>query len=349
MTLVDLNKINPKFRILTDLLFFSDRSDLDLSEFKSLLKSNYNVHYNYFWNRLQKSSEIFWGPEFWNNRINFLLSLNDRNFSKKIEKYLENRMWNLIKFKSKLSIKHDIEYIQFLEYCKIRKFKNKSFHKIKEYLIKLPSYVNFKKLIELIESFVPTVFNSFGEYVELLYKSITFTGSHFSIKFLIFAKNNNVNFDYSFLVGLFFSLLKNKKTLKVYKNRSIILEILNDAAIRQQIKKIYKPNHKDLLLKIIKYYSHLDLGEPFFKNIKNLIDLDESLSEPLLDIYASQLFYRFTAHKKANVDKLAKLIKFVPQINARKVLSWLSVNNKNTDIKYFFTIYPELKKLAVFT
>lgn len=346
MMYLDLDKVNPEFRNLTDLLFFSDRSDLDLSEFKSLLKSNYNVHYNYFWNRFQKSSEIFWGAEFWNNRISFILSLNDKNFSKKIERRLEQRMWNLIKFKDKIDVRYDVEYLQFLEYCKIRKSKQKSFQKIKSHLVGLPSYVNHKKLVQLIESFIPIIFNSFNDYIELLCKNIT--SSHTSIKFLIFSKNNNINFDNLFLVDLFFNLIKNTKTSKNFKNRFIILDILNDSLIRQQIKESYKPHHRDLLLKIMKHYSYIDLDESFFKNFKNLIDLDESLVEPLLDIYASQLFTRYTSHKRANIDRLSKLVKFVPQISPKKVLSWLSLNNKIPDIKYFFSIYPELKKLAAF-
>src|SRR5882724_4870297 len=57
---LNLNEINPKFRQLTDLLLFSDQMDLDLSEYKFLLRSNQTAHYPYFWDRFQKASEIFW-------------------------------------------------------------------------------------------------------------------------------------------------------------------------------------------------------------------------------------------------------------------------------------------------
>ena len=48
MISINLEKIDPKFRLLTDLLLFSDRKDLDFSEYTDLLLSNYNLHYSYF-------------------------------------------------------------------------------------------------------------------------------------------------------------------------------------------------------------------------------------------------------------------------------------------------------------
>ena len=42
--------LNPKFRNLTDLLFYSDRMDLDLSEYKFLYKENRTVNSAYLLN-----------------------------------------------------------------------------------------------------------------------------------------------------------------------------------------------------------------------------------------------------------------------------------------------------------
>lgn len=344
--LLDLNKVDLNFRRLTDLLLFSDRKDIDFSEFKSLLKSNYNLHYDYFWNRFLKSSEISWEPEFWNNRIDLLLSISDKNFSKKIEKHIEKRMLSLIKYKDKIDPKYDIEYLQFIEYCKVKRAKKKSFNKIKAYFGELPSYVNHKKIIELINSFIPIVFSSFSDYVELLCKNVSSSNSN--VRFLLSAKKHNINFDDSFMVDLFFNLLKNNKTPKNYKHKLIILSLLNDPSVKQKIKEKYNSTNRVNFLKIVKKYSHSDLDESFFKGFKNLLDLDGSILDDLTNHYASQVFYRPIVHKRANIDKICKLIKFVPEITPKRILSWLSTNNKTSEIKYFLSIYPELKKLAAF-
>src|SRR5678815_3683561 len=119
--MIQLDKVNPKFRQLTDLLFFSDRMDLDLSEFKQLLKENHDPHFDYLWDRFKKGTEIFWenGEQFWFDRLSFLLSLNEKTLAKYVEDYLQKRMFSTVRAKFSIDIKYDNEYLQFLQFCKV--------------------------------------------------------------------------------------------------------------------------------------------------------------------------------------------------------------------------------------
>ncbi len=87
----DLDKVDPEFRILADKLFFTDRMDLDLSNFKTLFESN-EIHYRYLWDRFTRGVEIFWDESFWINRLDSLLSLESKRLETEIGNYLLNRL-----------------------------------------------------------------------------------------------------------------------------------------------------------------------------------------------------------------------------------------------------------------
>jgi hypothetical protein len=64
--------------------------DLDLSNFADLLYADYSSHSSYLHDRFKKACDIFWedNKKFWYNRLEFLLSLNDKPISKGIERYV---------------------------------------------------------------------------------------------------------------------------------------------------------------------------------------------------------------------------------------------------------------------
>src|ERR1700680_515244 len=102
------------------------------------------------WERLQKAVEIFWenGEQFWSNRFDFLLSLNEKTISKNLEVLLEKRMFELLRNKSQINILYDIQCLQFVEFCKLKHQKNESLDNIKTYLMDLPSQSSIEKLID---------------------------------------------------------------------------------------------------------------------------------------------------------------------------------------------------------
>jgi hypothetical protein len=343
---INLIKINPKFRQLVDLLLFSDRMDLDLSEFKSFLKENYDINFEYVWDRFIKSSEIFWenGEQFWSHRLSFLLGLNERNLSKSIEEHLEKRMFNLIRVKEEANILYDIEYLQFLEYCKIKSARQESLISIKNYLTELPAHIKFDKLINIISSFVPIVFADINEYAEAITKKITQSARSFDL--LIALEKHGVSFDKQPIVKLAREIIVERARNE--KNCRAFFTILNNTEIRTKLKQEYKPSYRKKLLDLLDCCDYHMIEEHHLCNIKNLIELDNTIADELSIIYADKLYHRNTGHKKANADKLIRLLKTIPQIVPKKILAYLSSHNKMSDIKYILSAFPELRKLAAF-
>jgi len=341
-----LDKINLKFRQLVDLLFYSDRMDLDLSEFKSLLKENYDIHFEYLWDRFKRCTEISWenGEQFWSHRLSFLLSLREKTLSKYIEEYLEKRMFSLIRSKHELNVQYDIEYLQFLELCKIKHANKEDLTSVKNYLTDMPAHINLDKLISIVNSFIPIVFSDLNEFAQVIAKKIPHSSRSFDL--LIALEQRGIDFDKQPIVSLIKEILIERKHNE--KNRRAFFTLLNDKDIAAKFKKEYQPAYKSSLLHLIDACDYQMIEDFHLRNIKNIIELDASIAEEVAVIYANKLYKRAAGHKKANADRLIRLLKSVPQIAPKKILAYLSLNNKMADIKYMLSAFPELRKLAAF-
>ena len=346
---VQLDRVNPNFRQLTDLLLFSERMDLDLAEFKSLLKENYTDHHAYLWDRLQRSAEIFWenGVQFWSSRFGFLLGLNDKVLSKKLEELLEKRMFDLVRTKHRVNIDYDIQYLQFVEFCRIKHQKHEDLSNIKEWLMDLPSHSSTEKLVEVVRSFTPFIFETLNEYANHLLKKITQSSRNFDVLLSLEAMNlHGFHLDRNALVKLIKDILTEKALND--KNRRAFFKLLDDAGVMNLFKKEYNSTMRSRLVELIDACDYQQIEEHHLKNVKNILELDASVADDLMEIYANKLYSRGSGHKKANADRLIRLAKTFPQISTRKILSFLSSNNKMNDIKYVLSSFPELKKLAAF-
>jgi len=343
---IQLDKLSPKFREQVDLLLFTNRLDLDLSKFKELLKENYNQHYEYLWDRFQRSLEIYWedNVSFWSSRFQFLLGLGDKGFSKRIETLLEKRMFDTIRIKYDIDIRYDVEYLQFVELCKIKYDRKEPLISVKNYLTEMPSYLRSDKLISIVNSFIPTVFSTIDEYVEIMSKKIVTSARNYDL--LLVLQKQGVPFNKKPIITLAKELVFERER-KSKTNRAFFV-LLNDIEVRQALKDDYGPHYRPKLLTLLKSSDFALVEELHLRNLKNLIDLDASLADDLTIIYADKLYARGSKHKHANADRLIRLLKSIPQISQRKVLVYLSSNNKMADIKYVLTAFPELKKLAAF-
>lgn len=341
-----LDKVNSKFREQVDLLFFSDRMDLDLSNFKSLLKENYDAHFTYVWDRFKKSSEIAWeiGSEFWNNRLSFLFSLNEKTISKYIEEYLEKRMFALIRSKHELNIKYDIEYLQFLELCKIKHYKKETLLSVKNYLTEMPAYIKLDKLINIVNAFIPYVFSDIDEFTQILIKKIIVSSRNFDL--LMELESQGVKFNKKPIVQLAKDILNEKKA--TIKHRRAFFTLINNQYILFNLKKEYSSYHKENLIYLIESCDYEIIEEFHLRNIINVIKLDPTITDDVATIYADKLYARNAGHKRSNADRLIKLLKRVPEISPKRILVYLSSNNKMSDIKYILESFPELKKLSAF-
>lgn len=343
---VQLDKINPKFRQLVDLLLFSDRMDLDLSDFKVLLKDNYSVHFDYLWDRFKRASTIYWeeGEKFWFSRISFLHSVNDKSLTKYLEDHFQKRMVNLVRSKHNVDIKYDIEFLQFLEYSKVKQSRQESLVHFKQYLTDIPSHLNAEKIIKIVNHFIPIVFSDIDEYVGIIAKKITQSARHYDL--LLALEQQGIIFDKGPIIKLALELITDRAHNE--KNRRAFFAVLNDGYVRKGLKNIYSNIHRDKLLEFLEDCDYQVIEEHHLRNIKNLINLDSTIADDLAVMYADKLYQRNTGHKKANADRLIRLMKVVSEIAPKKILAYLSSNNKISDIKYVLSAFPELRKLAAF-
>jgi len=343
---IHLEKISPKFREQADLLLFSNRLDLDLSKFKELLKENYNYHYEYLWDRFQRSLEISWEDNisFWSSRLQFLFKLNDKALAKRIETLLEKRMFDIIRTTYDIDIKYNIEYLQFIELCKIKHERKEPYFSVKKYLTEMPSHLRADKLISIVNSFIPIVFSTIDEYVDIMSKKIVTSTRNYDL--LLNFQEQGIIFNKKPIIGLAKKIVLGSER-KLKTNRAFFT-LLNDIEVRQGLKNDYGPHYRPKLLSLLKSSEFSLIEEFHLRNLKNLIDLDASLADELTIIYADKLYARGSKHKHANADRLIRLLKLIPQISQKKVLVYLSSNNKMTDIKYFLNVFPDLKKLAAF-
>lgn len=345
--MIYLNKINSSFRLKTDLLLFTDRCDIDLSDYKTLMSSSFNNHYQYFWDCFEKTSNVFWDSKFWNSRINIIYDLDIKKISKSMDKFFEKRMMNAVKFKDSPDPTYNIECLQFLEYCKVKRDRGLPLDKVKDLFIEMPYFIRHQKLTKVIDKLIPDLFSSFDEYANLL--SDDNIGFHKNINYLLSVDSKIFKGKDNFIANLFVDIFKEdkKNSSKIIKKEyRIMMDMLKSPVSRQLIKDKYDPSFK--VTRFFKSYCLGDWENNCFENIKNILDLDPSLFESVLDSYLKLRFNVLSGHRRANVDKVTKAIKHVPQITPKKVLNWLSVNNKSSDIKYLISVYPELSKIALF-
>lgn len=341
-----LEKLDSDFRKITDLLLFSDRTDLSLLDYSNLIKKNYPDHIQYLWDRFQKSANIFWPDtnSFWFNRLNILLSLNDKFLYKNIQDFIDKRMFNLVITKKELSLKHDIEYIQYLQLYKVKSSRGENLLSVKNYLAELPAYISIDKLLYIVQSFIPFVYNDMNEYTETLCRKIGQAPHNFTI--LLKLENLGIPLNKEFIVDLAKRMLI-ERTTDIQEIRSLFL-IINQPALLKDLKKVYDKSYQKNLLEMIKFLDFRIIEEFHLRNIKNIIQLDSSIVDELTIIYIDKLYNRKIKHKKANADRIIRLIKTCPQVSARKIIAMLSNKNKLNDIKYIASVFPELKKLSAF-
>lgn len=342
---IDLNQINPKFRQLTDLLLFSDRLDLNMSGYRQLLREK-SIHFEYFWDRFQKSSDIFWedGEQFWSNRLSFLLSLNDKALTKSIDEYLYKRMIDLIRGNNQIDLKYNIEFLQFVEYCKVKHARKESLLHVRTYLIEMPTTVGVNKLMTIVNAFTPFLFKDLSEYAEAISRKIIQSSRCFELLLALEAKG--LKLDRRPIVRLAKEILTARTPND--KNRRAFFAIINDSKVVEIFKKEYNFVYKERILGLLKGCDYRLLEDHHLRNIKNIISLDPTIADDVAVIYADKLYLRGSGHKKANADRLIRLMKTIPEVTPKKILAYLSSNNKMNDIKYIISSFPGLKKLAAF-
>lgn len=334
--------VDSQFRYLTDLLLFSDRTDVDWSNYRTLLNDESN--YQYLEDRFNKCIEMHWNEDFWKHRLDFLFSLQYKKLHQLMDALIEDRFKFLIRSNSNASPYVHKEFMQYIGLCAAKAHHKGNLMTARKLLLQLPNSVRADDLTRFINYFIPFVYPSLDAYGEALTREIAHSSRAFQMMDAL--EKQGVPVDrtliYKIAKDLFFKRALNRK------NRHSLFAILDDETIRNAIKLEYKPEHQERILTLIGQCDFGEIEQRHLANIKNLLDIDDSIADKLLMMYADKLHARGVGGKKANIDRIIRVLKTFPQCSPKKVLVYLSNNNRMADIKHLLNAFPELRKLAAF-
>jgi hypothetical protein len=339
---MQLDKVDPQFRITTDLLFFTDRLDIDTCNYQSLLFQN-EEHIKYLRDRLLRSMEIFWSPDFWINRFELIYSLDKRKSSIQIENHLISQFSKLIT-QLHASPEFNNEYIQLMAWCKVKANNKESIVAIREFLLGLVHKVQIHRIPSIIGNFTPFIFKDMTEYVSILSKRVGQSARN--LEAIQELEKQGLPVDKLALAKLAKDLLF--KRVPNRKNRLAFFALIDNPVIMAELKSEYKPQHRNDLLAIINNCDHREIEKHHLRNIKNLLELDASIAEELVITYADRLYARGTGNRGANVKRLIRACKTFPEFSPKKVLVYLSADKRMDDVKKLVASFHDLKLLVPF-
>lgn len=340
----DLDKVNSEFRKLTDLLLFTDRIDTDYTNYRSLLEDIAFNNYSYLWDRFTRCTEILWDEAFWAHRLDFLFSLQHKKLQQAIDYHLEMKFRALVRSHSNPSVLLHNEYMQYIGLCKAKAKHKESVASAKKLLLELPNTVAVDKLVEIINNFIPTIFLSLADYGETLSKEVSHSARALDVMEILEEQGIPVNRElvHKAAKDLFFGRTLNRK------NRNALFGMLSNDSIRAAIKAAYHPEHRVRLIELINQCDFSEIEVEHMVNIKKVLDIDISVADELVVVYADKLQARGAGAKKANIDRIIRVLKTFPQCSPKKILAYLSNNNRMSDIKYLMKAFPDLRRLAAF-
>lgn len=340
---MQLDKIDPQFRKLTDQLFFTDREDLDLSNYESLLDQSKD-HVAYLWDRLLRGMEIFWDESFWLNRFTYLFDIVDKKNLDQIESHLLTHFSRLITHQYGASPQYDNEYVQFIAWIKVKVNKKENVTPAREFLLGLSHTLHSDRLAAIVKNFIPYLFQDISEYVGILSQRVGQSARNFEV--LKQLENQGFPVDKQVIHKLVKDLLF--KRVPNRKNRRSFFAMLEDASVMDYLKSEYKPEHRDKLVEFVKNCDFREIEEYHLRNMKNLLALDATIADDLLTTYAERLYARGTGDKGANIKRLIRACKTFPELSPKKVLVYLSANSRMADIKKLVSSFHDLKMLVPF-
>lgn len=340
---MQLELVDPKYRKLVDQLFFTDRTDIDVSQFQHLF-ANKDAHFDYLWDRIRRSREIFWDEAFWINRFEFLLTINPRKIESNLEGVLLSEFKQLVMRTYGADPAYNNVYLQLIAWTKAKNNKKLGVKDIEDMLIGMLHFTSADQTLKVIPKFIPHIFQSFADYVAIISKNVPHSARNFQVMKELEALGVTLDKDPMLKLGrdLLFKRALNRP------NRRTLFSLFTDQPIMDHLKEQYKPEHKDRLVALIKSCDHKEIEEEHLRNIKNLLDLDPTIADELLTTYAEKLYRRGTGDQGANIKRLIRACKTFPQFSPKKLLVWLSTNNKVSNIKFLVSAFPELKPLVPF-
>ena len=340
---MQLALVDPKYRKLVDQLFFTDRTDIDTSEFQDLF-ANKDIHFDYLWDRIRRSKEIFWEESFWIDRFEFLLTANPRKIGQDLEVKLLSEFKQLLMHTYNTSPQYHNIYLQMIAWAKAKNNKKLGTKAIESLLLELIHFNSVPQVLEVIKRFIPHIFQTVDEYVSLISKGIVTSPRYLQLVQELEKLGISLDKDpmYKLARDLLFKRALNRP------NRRTLFSLFADRSIMDHLKEHYSPEHKARLIALIKSCDFKEIEEEHLRNIKNLLELDSAIADELLATYAEKLYGRGTGDQGANIKRLIRVCKAFPNFSPKKLLVWLSTNNKISNIKFLISAFPELKTLVPF-
>jgi hypothetical protein len=183
-----------------------------------------------------------------------------------------------------------------------------------------------------------------NEYVDILSKRVGQSARNFEV--LKHLEQQGLPVDKSSFSKLCQDLLLKRALNR--KNRRSFFAMIEDATVMAHIKAEYKPENRDRLIAFIESCDYKEIEEYHLRNVRNLLDIDVSIADDLLMSYTKSLYDRGTGDKGANIKRLIRVCKTYPQLSPKKILAYLSVNNRMADIKKLVASFHDLKTLVPF-
>ncbi len=341
--MVNSSTLNPDFRNKTDLLFFTNRLDLDLANYKSLFEADIS-NVDYLLDRFFKGVEVFWDnlEEMWAHRFETILALGSAAVTRAIEKLITKRMATLLR--KKLEVKQSsIEYVQYLEMVKARWKRKESLAEVRNYLLELPDSIKPEQVILIIKSFIPYVFKDMNEYISNLCKRVIYSTRNL----IILKELKKKGFDYNV------DLLKERMdiildTNSCTKMSKAFVALLYEPEIVAHLKDKLTPAVNAKVLDLLDYCSFKELEINNYYIFQVLTNLDPKFTPLLLHAYVDTLTQRGNKHLKSNSNKIAKLTRYVPAFLAKDTFRYLVSTNRLNYIKALTIHFPEYKGLIPF-
>ncbi len=338
----DFSSLNSEFKNKTDLLFFSNRLDLDLSNYKSLFELD-SRNADYLLDRFFKGLEIFWDnlDVIWFQRFSIILSLSSPAITRTVERWVSKRMCALLR--KKIEVKQSsIEFIQYLELCKVKWNRKDSLSEARNYLLELPDSIKPEQVILVIQSFIPYVFKDINEYIAYLCKRVIYSTRNLIILKELRSKGFNFNIE----------LLKNRLDLILDSDACIKMSKAFVALLYEEEIVLYLKSKPDLdlpkIMDLLDYCSFKELEENNYYIFETLSKLDSEFISHLLEEYINALMSRGNKHLKSNANKIAKLTRTVPIFLAKDTFRYLVSINQLNYVKALTIHFPEFKGLIPF-
>lgn len=335
--------LNSEFRNKTDLLFFTNRLDLDCKNYKDLFWLDIENNSQYILDRFYKGSEIFWDVDsegVWNSRLTILLDLESVVVTKAVDKFVNKRLVALFRNRQDLNIKYYTEFIQYLEFAKVKYSRKENLSQIRNYLLELPNSFKVEKVIEIVRLFIPFIFKDVNEFASQLCRKIIHSPKNLLI--LRELERLGVKYNRQLLVDCFDLVLAKPTSRKTAK---AFMALMEEKEVVSHFKTLKVGSKIDELMFELDFK---ELEHNKYVVFNNLTVDCERLVAPLLELYIDKLLLRGSRYIKSNCNRCARLCQALPSFEPKMVFHYFSSKNKLEYVREFSNLYPSLKQYIPF-